>query len=170
MDRSIRHYNMGRSCLLAIAAFGAVNTLLALLGQDMYFLFSNFLAYISALFCRDLYSETGEGVLLVIGAVIALVVLGLFLLCWLLSKKRPGWLIAGLVLMVIDTLVVIYCAFTLFDNPAQLALDFVFHVIMIVELVLGVIGAKKAAAAMKPQETVEPWEQQPAEIQNDEDN
>ncbi|MBQ2062144.1 MAG: hypothetical protein II458_05640 [Oscillospiraceae bacterium] len=164
MDKSIRHFNLGRSCLLAIAAFGAINTALALLGQNMYFLFSNFLAYASADFCRYGYETTGNGTLLVIGAVIAVVVLGLFLLCWLLSKKHPGWLIVGLVLMVLDTLVVIYCALTLSDNPAELALDFVFHVIMVVELVLGVIAAKKVAAQMKPQEAAEPWEQQPEKL------
>ena len=158
MDKAIRHYNIGRSCLLAVAAFGAVNTALALLGQNMYFLFSNFLAYISALFCRDMYTETGSGTLLVIGAVIAVVILGLFLLCWALSQKRPGWLIAGLVLMVIDTVVVIYCAFTLFENPAQLALDFVFHVIMVVELAFGVAATQK-----RPKEAAEPWERQPEE-------
>ncbi len=162
MDKSISHYNLGRSCLLAIAAFGAVNTLMALAGLGTYFLFSNFLAYISAIFFRAGYEETGEGLFLVIGAVAAVLILGLFLLCWLLSKKHRGWLVVGLVLMIIDTLVVVYCAFALF-SPVEMALDIIFHIVMIVELVLGVSASKKALAEPEPQEAAEPWEQQPAE-------
>ena len=157
MDKAIRRYNMARNCLLAVVIFGAINQLLALIGQNMYFLFSDYAAYIAALYFRGAYEETGVPMYLAYGAIISAFIILTFLLCWALSKKRSGWMIAGFVLLIMDTLVVLYFAFTVF-GVGECLLDIIFHVIMIVEVALGVAAAKDA---LTDPESAEPWDRAP---------
>ena len=90
-------YKAARGNLLAMLVLTAVNTLLALTGSDRYYLFTDFAAYIWAAFARGFYDFTGEAKWLVLGAAGAVLVMAVYFLCWLLSKKRRGWLTAALV-------------------------------------------------------------------------
>ena len=89
-------YKAARGNLLAMLVLTAVNTLLALTGSDRYYLFTDFAAYIWAVFARGFYDFTGEAKWLVLGAAGAVLVMAVYFLCWLLSKKRRGWLTAAL--------------------------------------------------------------------------
>ena len=89
-------YKTARGNLLAMLVLTAVNTLLALTGSDRYYLFTDFAAYIWAVFARGFYDFTGEAKWLVLGAAGAVLVMAVYFLCWLLSKKRRGWLTAAL--------------------------------------------------------------------------
>ena len=69
---------------------------------------------------------------------IAIVIVGLYALMWFLSKKHGyGWLVAALLLFVADTFAMFY--FTGFT--ADMILDFVFHVWVLVSLCSGIIAA-----------------------------
>ena len=81
-------YKTARGNLLAMLVLTAVNTLLALTGSDRYYLFTDFAAYIWAVFARGFYDFTGEAKWLVLGAAGAVLVMAVYFLCWLLSKKR----------------------------------------------------------------------------------
>ena len=61
-------YKTARGNLLAMLVLTAVNTLLALTGSDRYYLFTDFAAYIWAVFARGFYDFTGEAKWLVLGA------------------------------------------------------------------------------------------------------
>ena len=83
-------YKAARGNLLAMLILTAVNTLLALTGSDRYYLFTDFAAYIWTVFARGFYDFTGEAKWLVLGAAGAVLVMAVYFLCWLLSKKRRG--------------------------------------------------------------------------------
>ena len=68
-------YKAARGNLLAMLVLTAVNTLLALTGSDRYYLFTDFAAYIWAVFARGFYDFTGEAKWLVLGAAGAVLVL-----------------------------------------------------------------------------------------------
>ena len=61
-------YKAARGNLLAMLVLTAVNTILALTGSDRYYLFTDFAAYIWAVFARGFYDFTGEAKWLVLGA------------------------------------------------------------------------------------------------------
>ena len=136
-------YKTARGNLLAMLVLTAVNTLLALTGSDRYYLFTDFAAYIWAVFARGFYDFTGEAKWLVLGAAGAVLVMAVYFLCWLLSKKRRGWLTAALVLFIVDTVALVVIAFALYDSPMGQLVDFLLHIWAIVELVLAVRGSRK---------------------------
>ena len=93
-------YNTARSNLLLVVAFTVVNLVLSLINADVYFLFSatgpQFLMGIGLL--------AEDSLVLTVCAVLAFLGAGVYLLCWLLSKKHRGWMIVALVLFSLDTL------------------------------------------------------------------
>ena len=100
----------GRYSLMLVLIFTVVNVAFLLLDFNSYFLFSASLPYyltafgkgIDNAFTNGSWDVTGTYTLTALG--ISVVILGIFLLCWLLSKKRYGWLVAALVLFLLDTL------------------------------------------------------------------
>ena len=66
-----------------------------------------------------------------------------YLLCWLLSKKRAGWLTVALVLFIIDTVALVVITFALYESPVGKLVDFLLHIWVIVELIQAVRGSKK---------------------------
>lgn len=143
-------YNAARHNLLIIVAFTVINCLLV--STERYFLFS---AFIPLYFVREnFYMHMDEywadvpemdlqemaPIVDVIGFVfVALAVVGivLYLMCWLFSKKRRGWLIVALVLFSLDT------AFLLLNFDISVIVDILFHGYIIYSLVTGVIAAGK---------------------------
>ena len=154
VDKNSREYLLrqvanGRYSLLLIVILTVVNLVLTLLDTGRYFLFSASVPYelVSLGMAFDNGFTDGawnvRGTLTYTGLVIALVIVAVYLLCWLLSKKRAGWLTAALVLFIIDTVALVIIAFTLYDSPASQLVDLLLHVWAIVELVQGVRGNKK---------------------------
>ncbi len=56
-----------------------------------------------ALTGRVFLEYSDEGLYLAVGLAFAVLVLVPYLLCWIFSKKRRGWMIAALVLFAVDT-------------------------------------------------------------------
>lgn len=135
-------YAAARSNLLLVIAFTAINVVLRLVSADMYFLFSAS----TPLAMVDIASWFENTAVLVGGAIMAFVVIGLYLLCWALSKKRPGWLVAALVLFVLDTLVLL----ALYDISAMV-LDLLMHAWVLYYLISGTVAANKMKK-MSPEE------------------
>ena len=151
-------YKAARGNLLAMLVLTAVNTLLALTGSDRYYLFTDFAAYIWAVFARGFYDFTGEAKWLVLGAAGAVLVMAVYFLCWLLSKKRRGWLTAALVLFSVDTAALVAGLVTAFE--ASSILDVVFHGLLLWYLAMGVRRGREAMEEPEGQrETPEPLPQ-----------
>lgn len=143
-------YNGARSNILLVIAFTLVNSVLLFTGSDSYFLFSAAIPYYMTLFglfyTGRMPAEWYEGVefqpdpdaVLYVYVAIAVVIVALYALMWFLSKKHGyGWLVAALLMFVADTFAMFY--YTGFS--ADMILDFVFHVWVLVSLASGIIAA-----------------------------
>ena len=95
----------GRYSLLLILIFTVVNLVLLLVDANRYFLFSASVPYYFTAFGMGMDSafSSGIGTYTITALVISLMILGVYLACWLLSKKHIGWLTAALVLFCVDT-------------------------------------------------------------------
>lgn len=146
-------YASARHNILLVLAFTVVNIVLLLLNQYTYFVFSAAIPYAVVVYgvtvCGKLPAEFYPGDLsqyefldssvLTITVVIAAVICGLYLLCWLLSKKgKVAWLIVALVLFVLDTVI-------MFINgiEADSILDVVFHAWVIISFSSGIVAHNK---------------------------
>ena len=124
----------------------------------MYFLFSCTFPYAMVsegafsagiMFSPEEYAEMGyaEADLLPIWfffilLVPALVALGVYLLCWALSKKRVGWLIAATVAFVLDTLFLIFW----YGFAPDMIIDYLFHAWALFLLIRGCLAHFKLKA------------------------
>lgn len=143
-------YASARANLLLVVIFSLVNVMLCLLGTDTYFLFSAivpyFIADVGAEWCgmypEEYYTEMGiteadlwpTGFIAVFAA-IAVFIIAVYFVLWLLSKKHVAFMIAALVLFVIDSIAM----FILFVPGLDMILDYVFHVWVLVSLTLGIV-------------------------------
>ena len=158
-ENLLRSIAGGRSSLLMILIFTVVNLVFLVLDVDRYFLFSASVPYYLTMLGKGIDNGFVDGpwdvngTYTVTGLVISVVVLALYLLCWLLSKKKSGWLTAALVLFILDTAALAVFTFTLYDNPMVNLVDFILHGWAIFELGKAVKSAsrlKKMPAQMEP--------------------
>lgn len=169
IDKNSRQYlsgqvRTGRSAILAILVLTILNIAFLLLNYDRYFLFSASIPYYLTTVC--LLVDNGWldgpidvtnlqiGKLAVIAIVISIVILAVYLVCWLLSKKKSTGLIIALVFFCIDTVVLIPATLLLLENPTSNILDFVLHAFAIWQLAVGVSAAEKLKKLPAAQETV----------------
>lgn len=128
-----KKYSNARWILLGIIAFTVINCLLTLIESDTYYVVSVYGAYL--LFSLGYYTEF---YLLI---VLAVLVLALYTVTWLLSKKHGAWMIVALVLFCIDTAVLALFLLVNLDDAAfvfSLAIDLIFHGLGIAGLAIGV--------------------------------
>lgn len=118
--------------LLLMIILTVVNLILLAVGSDSMMLFSATVPYFSVVL--GMAFELQE--FLIAGYVIAAVILALYLLCWLLSKKHFAWMLIALILFAIDTicLVLLYIGMQDFSG----ILDLVIHVAVLYYLFTGV--------------------------------
>ena len=154
-----QHYKKARASLLVAICLTVVNIILLFTGMDVMMLFSISAPY----FISVLGAIMEDTVMMTTGAVIGVVCLVPYLLCWLLSKKHSAWIIVALVLMCLDTVTLILVYLLVGDISG--IMDFLFHGLLIYELIMGIIGAKKLKNM--PEEILEevPMEIEPQEEQ-----
>lgn len=146
----------GRHSLLLIIVFTIINLVMLLLDQDTYFLFSASVPYYTTLLVKAIENgfvngpwTNGPGTM--VALLFSFVILTVFFLCWLLSDKRRGWLVAALVLFIVDTLAMILFTYALYDSPVANIVDLFFHIWAIVELFQAVRAKKKLQALPYPE-------------------
>ena len=140
-------FNSARSNLLLVVGFTAVNVILQLINADMYFLFSAS----TPLAFLDIAKFSEVPALLPVAAVLAFIIIGVYLLCWFMSKKQSAWLIVAAVLFGLDTLVLL----GLYDL-STMVIDLLMHAWVLYYLITGSVAAIK----MKKQP---PVQEMPAE-------
>ena len=155
-------YSRARSNLLMMTILTAVNILLLIAEADLSFLFAAILPQLAVFYgwlgTGLTYSQTYT----YIGYGAALLIIGAFLLCYFMSKKRKGWMTAALVLFCIDCLALVYWIYLGF--MIEDLLDIAFHICILIYLIRGVrAGVKKekyaplhAAAPVQPEAPVMP--------------
>lgn len=171
----IANYRKARADLLLMAVLTTVNMVLLLVNADYAFAFSATFPQLSVALGLQLAEEFGTAAL-VIGAVMGFASIGLYFLCWALSRRHPGAIIAALVLFSLDTVLM----FWFFELEAAW-IDIIFHVAVLVYLIIGTVAVVKlrhlppeeavpgaampAAAVPQPYTTVQqPYAVQPAPV------
>lgn len=140
LPSEVRLFNSARSGLLIAVLFTVVNTVMYMVGSDSYFLFSLFIPY-------SFFDPAW-----IAGCVIAAVVLALFVLCWVMSKKTPEIMIFSLVLLLADTAFLVYNSVLAVNEGlagyADFIMDYVFHLWLLIEALVAVIKLKKYKETM----------------------
>lgn len=151
-------YNVARGNLLLVVILSLVNIILLAVDSSLYFPFSISLPYylitgarlLCGMYPEEFYVEfaeiTGEpvmteflpSVVFTVALVIGVIIIAVFSLCWLLSKKKVGWMIAALVLFVLDTLYLLSNGLMV-----EMLLDIVFHAWVLYSLISGIVAFYK---------------------------
>lgn len=171
-------FHGARHNILLVVIFTLINVLLLVTNSNTYFLFSSYIPYLLAdlgmLLCGMYPVEVYGGDLagwefldksfLVVTLVIAAVVLVLYLLCWIVSKKnKVGWMILALVLFGVDTALM----FLINGIALEAIIDIIFHGWVIFSLASGIIAhykwKKLPVELSEPVEFVESSESNPEE-------
>lgn len=139
----VTKYNNARSQILFALVFTLINIALVFINNgSSYFLFSIFVPYamvslsysICGMMPADYYDESFGDFLpksfFAVVCVIAAVILVVYLLCYIFSKKHIGWMIAALVLVSIDT--VLLLGFILLTGTLSSSfMDILFHILLV---------------------------------------
>lgn len=143
-------YRGARNNLLLLIVFTAINLLMPLLGIDRQYFFSA--SFPTTVYWWGDYAAADLGMpALRYGAMgIALGCVGLYLLCWLLSKKRRGFMTAALVLFGLDCLS-LAGEFVIFELHYSMIINVLFHLWVLWGLIQGV----RAASELKKLETAQ---------------
>ena len=144
-------YKAARMNLLFVIGFTLFNIVMIFFESSSYFIFSAILPYHlvleGAFWCGFFPLEYYEGLgiyefldisFFIELLIVALLIVAVYVVFWMLSKKRVGFLIAATVLMGIDTLALIY----LYGISGSV-IDLAFHGIVIFLLVRGILAFYK---------------------------
>lgn len=131
--RPVDNYKIARSNLLLMLVLTTINIALMYFESNTYLLFSAtvpmFLAVLG--FAWEAY-----GVILIVG-----VILLLYLLCWIFSKRHYAWMIIAAILFTIDTIFMLIIYLEAFD--ASVILDILIHAWVMYYLILGIVSGVK---------------------------
>lgn len=131
-------YETARRNLLSMILLSVVNVVMLFFGSTTMMLCSATVPYYVALVGYVLGIRT----FMIIGAVIAAFIILVYLMCWMFSKKHYGWMVAALVMFVLDTLFLGYLYIFVIGDFSGI-LDVVIHVFVLYYLVIGVINGKR---------------------------
>ena len=144
-------YKSMRWTLLLILIFSALN-IFSLLG-NRYFLFSTYLSQVISVVGVMLYRDSGEIFFFILSAILALISLVPYLLCFIFSKKKAGWMIGALAFFAFDSVLFVI---DLISYPMlESVFDVIIRIYALVSLVLAVkygTDAKKEVAAREAAE------------------
>jgi len=123
-----------------------VNILMFLFDSESYFLFTAYIPYFLGLmgvaYLKGMWeypvSPSLGAFLLSVTAVFVI----LYFVFWFFSRKKAGWLIAGTAFFALDTAFVVLIALISGDMVSFLT-DIAFHILALVEMILGVNAAFK---------------------------
>lgn len=130
----VQKYDSARFDLLIVIGLTILNIILLFAGSDSMMLFSASVPYFAIVF----------GILLDVlplGVLVAAVVLVLYFVCWLLSKKHSAWITVALVLFSMDTLCLL--GFYVLAEEISGIMDLLIHFLALYYIVGGVIAANK---------------------------
>ena len=141
-----QRFKSARANLLLMLVFTVVNILLFFTGSSTMLLFSASIPYYTVIIGSSYgFTSATAAPFYIFAAVIILI----YFLCWLLSKKRYGWLIPALVLFVLD----IFAMAMLYIWAEETAgiTDLLFHAWVLYYLILGIFSGAKLKK-MPPEE------------------
>lgn len=129
-------YINARRNLLLMMVFTFINIVVLAIGSETMLLFSATMPYMASVFSL----EFGGGILL--SLIVGVVFIVPYLLCWIFSKKRWGWMLVALILFVLDTLAMLGM-YALFGGIENGIFDLVIHIWVLYYLIVGVKQGSK---------------------------
>lgn len=145
-DKYLSRWKGGSWAIFCVAAFSVVNVLMFLFGSDSYFLFTAYIPYflgvLGVAFLKGMWEYPVSPALGAFLLSITAVLVILYFVFWFFSKKKAGWLIAGTVFFALDTAFVVLFGMISGDF-VSLLVDILFHILALVEMILGVTAAVK---------------------------
>ena len=146
-----RRVSTGRSTMLLIMAFTLVNLIFLMAELGTYFLFSASVPYYLTILCLELEGWDPAGSLVIAALAFSLLILVIYLLCWIFSKRSVGWTVAAAVLFTLDTVALLLVPVLFYISYGEIIMDVLFHILAIVELIQAALAGSKlrrmAAAA-----------------------
>lgn len=134
---ALKKYNVARGNLLLMVGLTAINVILAAVGSEYMMLFSATVPYFTAI----LGTITEFGLPLVGCVISALVMIAVYFICWIFSKKHYGWMITALVLFSLDTLVLVLLYLLAMEVSG--IVDAAIHIWVLYYLIIGVSNGAK---------------------------
>jgi hypothetical protein len=130
-DKNSREYlenqfHSGRMNLLMMISFTVTNIVLLLAESGLYFLFSATIPYFLAALGAEMDMQLGGSTYVTTAVVVCAVILGVYLLLWFLSKKRPGMLYVAFGLFALDTVALLAMAL-LAGGLVEEIVNIIFH-------------------------------------------
>ena len=136
VSKEIKNYKIARMNIMVFIIFTIVN--MFMLFADRYFLFSIYSStsfFVAGVVWKEVYGNS----FLALGFAIGLLILAVFFVFWLLSKKHRWAIIVLLVLFSLDSvLLIVDCISAMKEGAFSLLLDILFHALMMYYLILGV--------------------------------
>ena len=156
-------YKNARISLLIVLICSLINVFALFAGY--YFYFSSRIALVLVEIGMQVDVTAGTTFFKFVFAALAVASLVPYLLSWIFSKKRVGWMIAALALFSVDTLVLLIdVPFVIKGGDYTIIIDIVVHAIILFELAIGV----KSGFAMKKEAEDAAMQEQKAQAENDE--
>lgn len=137
---------VSRRTLLGVIVMTLVNLALLLTRGDDYLLFSASVPYYLAWFGR-LMDGAANGTYTLTALAIGAMILAVYGLFWLLSRKNGAWLTWAAVLFCLDLAALIAVTVLLFENPMMNLVDILIHIVVIGQLIKGAKAAKELPTA-----------------------
>jgi len=143
MKSPLASYDKARWVLLVMIIMTAVNMVLDVVGSDSF--------YVDSLMLPYSFFWTSIG-----GSIFGVLLLGLYLVCYILSKKKGAWMVVGLVLFIVDIVWLLFSMLVSIPNYGVgsalyiYGLSFIIHIVVLVFLILGVKNRKTATAPAQP--------------------
>ena len=129
-------FNRARGNLLLVVAFTLINLILTISNTGWYFLFSATVPILILAEFQVLSSYLGGGYWAV-GIFLAFLIAALYFVFWLLSKKFRVFFLVALVVFALDTLILLFYVFFIFEFEAGLLIDLAFSAWVLYYLIIG---------------------------------
>lgn len=122
--------------LLGTVIATVVNVLLLLANVDFYIPYSASLPYYLTYF--GYYFDGWQvSTYTVTGMVMTFVGLAVYLVLWWMGRQHIGWLWAGMILLIADTLALAAIVLLVMDNPISFLMEFILHIVVVGEIAVG---------------------------------
>lgn len=130
----LQQFNAARGSVLTAIILTVLNILLIAIDADYYLLFSISVPYYGVAFGMGMDMGIGGNTFTIAAIVLGLLIVGVYFILWLLSKKRRGVMLVAMMLFIVDTIVLLLLGLTI-TGLANILLDLVFHAVILYYLV-----------------------------------
>lgn len=134
-------FNKSRNNLLLITVFTVVNLFLTAFNSDIYLLFSATAPQLVFEIGRGFAEKFQSNTFMITGLVAAFVLVLFYFVCWLLAKRRRGFILIALIFFITDTLIFVFLTLAT-GFEASYLLDIFFHGWILYYLINGVLAWK----------------------------